>query len=316
MPIPPTKPSHDHLTSNKSVDIFGIIRALDTGINNHEEWISKVHESLVCGDIHSNPHDLNDDAHCHCKFGQWIYSSETESISDYDHFQSVVALHKQMHELARNIISKNDDKVDISGNEYRNFTTQAIDFKLHVRNLQYELMNQVCVIDHLTGAWNRYAMYSKLHQEKERLMRAGHATTLCMMDIDHFKQVNDSHGHAVGDQVLKSVIDFCHSSLRTYDSIYRYGGEEFLFCLPDSDVDETRIVIERLCADLAKLPIALPNGEILSVTASFGIAGLSKTVTVEETIQEADHALLCAKARGRDRVCCWVDGLSAYEEEQ
>lgn len=221
-----------------------------------------------------------------------------------------------MHELAHNILIKSDERIDISGSEYRNFTTHAIDFKLHVRNLQYELMSQICVIDHLTGAWNRYAMYSKLHQEKERLMRAGHPTTLCMMDIDHFKSVNDNHGHAVGDQVLKSVIDFCQSSLRTYDSIYRYGGEEFLFCLPDAEVDETRIVIERLCADLAKLPITLPDGENLSITASFGVASLSKMSSVEETIQEADHALLCAKSKGRDQVCCWIDGLSAYDEQE
>ncbi|HEA26529.1 MAG TPA: GGDEF domain-containing protein [Ectothiorhodospiraceae bacterium] len=174
-------------------------------------------------------------------------------------------------------------------------------------------MSEVCVVDHLTGAWNRYAMYSQLHQEKERLARTGDSCVICMMDIDYFKRVNDDHGHRVGDHVLKTVVGFCSDSLRKYDSIYRYGGEEFLFCLPNAGQDEARVVIERLCVSLGKQPIQLPNGESLSVTASFGISCLHKESSVEETIQKADHALLCAKAKGRDRVCCWEDGLSAFE---
>jgi diguanylate cyclase (GGDEF)-like protein len=134
-----------------------------------------------------------------------------------------------------------------------------------------------------------------------------------MMDIDYFKRVNDNHGHIAGDKVLKTVIDFCTASLRKYDSIYRYGGEEFLFCLPDAEQDEARNIIERLCASLGKHPITLPGGESLFVTASFGMTGLLKDTSIEDSIQAADHALLCAKAQGRNRVCCWEDGLSAYK---
>ena len=150
-------------------------------------------------------------------------------------------------------------------------------------------------------------MVSKLHEEKERLERLGHSCVICMMDIDHFKQINDNYDHRTGDLVLKSVVDFCRDSLRKYDSIYRYGGEEFLFCLPDADQGEVEVIIERLRAALARHPITLPNGESLSVTASFGIATLRKEISVEDSIQAADHALLCAKTKGRDRVCCWDD---------
>ncbi|MCW8826913.1 MAG: diguanylate cyclase [Gammaproteobacteria bacterium] len=294
-------------------DVFTSIRALDTGIANHEAWLSQIHQSLICGGGHDNPNDTCEDAHCRCKFGQWLYSSETDDFQELDSFHSVVEKHQKMHALARNLLIKKENRLEIVEKEYSKFTSQAISFKLDVRNLQYILMSQVCVVDHLTGAWNRYAMYSKLHQEKERLTRAGHPSTICMMDLDHFKEVNDTYGHKVGDKVLATVIEFCRTGLRTYDSIYRYGGEEFLFSLPDAELSEVRSVIERLCDGLGKHPILLPNGESLSVTASFGIASLKKSTSIEDTIQEADHALLCAKAKGRDQVCCWEDGLSLFE---
>ncbi|MCK5002932.1 MAG: diguanylate cyclase [Gammaproteobacteria bacterium] len=303
----------DQIDPDATHDIFCSIQAMDTGISNHEVWISQVHQSLICQHGHSNPADLCEDAHCRCKFGQWLYSPDTEVLKAHDSFHSVVEKHQQMHALARKILKKSENKQDIAEDEYRDFTSQAIAFKLEVRNLQYMLMSQVCVIDHLTGAWNRYAMYSKLHEEKERLARTRHSCTLCMMDIDYFKRINDEHGHTVGDKVLKAVIGFCRASLRKYDSIYRYGGEEFLFCLPDVEQDEARIIIERLCVNLGKYPIPLPNGESLSVTASFGIACMQNNSSVEDTIQSADHALLCAKAKGRARVCCWEDGLSTFK---
>jgi diguanylate cyclase len=298
---------------NTTHDVFSGIKALDQGIANHEVWINEVHQSLVCGNAHPNPFDLCEDAHCRCKFGQWLYGADTEALKDLEHFHYVVEKHLKMHALARKILTKSENKQRIDEDEYRDFNSLATGFKLDVRNLQYELMTQVCVVDHLTGAWNRYAMYSKLHQEKERQMRAGHCCTICMMDVDHFKRVNDNYGHSVGDLVLKSVIDFCRISLRKYDSIYRYGGEEFLFCLPDADLDEAVNIIERLCVSLGKHSISLPSGDKLFVTASFGIASMQENIAVDDCIQRADHALLCAKSQGRDCVCCWEDDSSASE---
>jgi len=300
------------IENNSTDDIFCKIQALDTGISNHESWIAQVHQSLICQHGHSNPDDLCEDAHCRCKFGQWLSSSDTAALMDYESFHSVVEKHQLMHALARQILQKSERKQSINEDEYRNFTSHAIAFKLEVRNLQYTLMSQVCVIDHLTGAWNRYAMNAKLLEEKERLLRLGHSSAICMMDIDHFKRINDKHGHTVGDVVLKTVVGFCRDSLRKYDSIYRYGGEEFLFCLPDADQDEAHSIIERLCISLREYPIPTANGESLSITASFGIACMLDEDPIEDTIRSADHALLYAKTQGRNRVCCWEDGLSTF----
>jgi len=295
-----------------SHDIFSTIRALDTGITNHESWINHVHQSLICQSHTPNPDDLCDDAHCRCKFGKWLYSSETEQLKQNELFHSIVNKHQNMHALARDILQKGSSQQNIDEDEYCEFTSQVMAFKLEVRNLQYDLMSQVCIVDHLTGAWNRYAMHSKLNQEKERMLRTGHTSVICMMDIDHFKLINDNHGHNVGDSVLKTVIEFCRANLRKYDTIYRYGGEEFLFFLPDTQQEEAKIIIERLCIDLAKHPTPLASGDNLTVTASFGIACMDEKNSVEDSIQLADHALLFAKAQGRNQVCCWENGLNAF----
>jgi len=100
-----------------------------------------------------------------------VYSAKSEKLKEYEPFHSVVEKHEKMHELPRQILQKSSNKQEVTEDEYRDFTSHAIAFKLEVRNLQYVLMSQVCVIDHLTGAWNRYAMYSKLLEEKERLLR-------------------------------------------------------------------------------------------------------------------------------------------------
>lgn len=303
----PNNTLSDQLDVDVMHDVFSSIWALDAGISNHEVWIGQLHQSLICENEHANPADLYPDAHCHCKFGQWLYSTETETLKQHASFDTVEQKHQQMHDLARHLLDKTQNSQRISEQEYCDFTAQAMAFKLEVRNLQYLLMSQVCVVDHLTGAWNRYAMYSKLNQEKERLERTGHPCSICMMDIDYFKRINDNHGHAVGDQVLREVINFCRTTLRKYDSIYRYGGEEFLFILPDAEQDETRTVIKRLCDSLREHSIPLPEGESLAITASFGIASMQKGISVDDTIRSVDHALLCAKAKGRDCVCDWED---------
>lgn len=302
-----------HIDTHDTQDLFCIIRALDRGITHHESWFSLIHQSLICDSPHSNPDDLRDDAHCCCKFGQWLYGVDTDTLKSLDSFIYVVETHEKMHDLAKKLLIKSDNNEKIAESEYRNFTSQTKDFKLNVRNLQYKLMSQICIVDHLTGAWNRHVMYARLHQEKEKLLRAGYTCSICMLDIDYFKRINDTHGHIAGDQVLKAVTEFCISNLREYDSIYRYSGEEFLICLPDAEQIEVKTIIDRLCVRLRDHAIVLADGVELSVTASFGVACLDQYISIEDSIQAADHALLCAKAKGRDRVCFWDIDFNSFQ---
>ena len=156
--------------------------------------------------------------------------------------------------------------------------------------------------DHLTGLWNRGRILEYLQREVSRSRRKTLPVAVLMADIDHFKRINDSHGHATGDTVLREVSQRMRMVLRDYDGIGRYGGEEFLVVLPGAPEEGARIVAERIRAAVSSRPVADASLE-LAVSLSLGIA-CSVTVGLEPDvlIQVADQALYRAKELGRNQV--------------
>lgn len=157
--------------------------------------------------------------------------------------------------------------------------------------------------DSLTGLWNRPAIMERLTAEMERSRRWNREHCLVMLDIDHFKRINDTLGHRAGDQVLREFADRLRRALRPYDMLGRYGGEEFLIVISDSDRDGTRQQAERLRHCLEAQPI-LTDGGPVQVTASFGVgtAMAGSHPSLAGLINAADKALYQAKANGRNRV--------------
>ncbi|RLW61330.1 MAG: hypothetical protein B6D70_09345 [gamma proteobacterium symbiont of Stewartia floridana] len=126
-----------------------------------------------------------------------------------------------------------------------------------------------------------------------------------MMDFDHFKNINDSHGHQEGDMVLKTAIRYILDSIRPFDMLFRYGGEEFLLCLPGTDLVTANFAIERLRIGIENLTISGITKAEMRVTASFGMTALSNEIFIEESIHRADQALYHAKTTGRNRLIAW-----------
>ena len=285
---------------------FDVVHALDEGIRNHEAWIKGLHQTLVCDEAHANGADLGEEPHRCCAFGRWYYGDAQHSpIHDHKLFVPLGDIHQSMHGAARDILLAKEGGERIEVDAYDRFINQANLFKLEVRNIQYDMMSRVCAVDQLTGVWNRYAMQFKLNQEHERVSRGNESACIAVMDLDHFKVVNDTHGHPEGDHVLRTLIGFCRGRLRKYDSMFRYGGEEFLICLPDTNQNDAAALIERLREAVAATPIRLSNGEEVCVTASFGVACLAPDKQLDDAIHQADTALLRAKQEGRDRVRIW-----------
>ena len=161
--------------------------------------------------------------------------------------------------------------------------------------------------DALTGIWNRRAITEILERELSRGVRKSQATSLLIVDVDHFKAINDSYGHLVGDEVLQHVSRRMEQLIRNYDSLGRFGGEEFLVCLPESDPVGALVVANRICSDISSRPVEVDDGEV-EVTVSIGLASfdpnsLNSPVTCDEVIKAADDALYQAKRSGRNRVC-------------
>ncbi len=159
-------------------------------------------------------------------------------------------------------------------------------------------LDRMARLDALTRVLNRHGLRLTMRDGEA----AGGSSSIVLLDIDHFKRVNDSHGHATGDAVLQAVAEALESTVRGGDSVARYGGEEFLLLLPGVGVRTALIVAERARAAVAKVRIAAPTGEV-AVTISAGIAERAVGETSESAIARADAALYRAKHEGRDRVC-------------
>ena len=147
-------------------------------------------------------------------------------------------------------------------------------------------------------------MLEALESELERTRRTGVHTGLIMIDLDHFKRLNDDYGHEAGNKALQWSSSLWRSNIRRIDMPCRYGGEEFSIILPGSRLTQVARAAERLRAALVGAPLRL-NGDVVSLTASFGVDayGEKEDLTVEEFIKRTDRYLLEAKSKGRNRVC-------------
>ncbi len=158
--------------------------------------------------------------------------------------------------------------------------------------------------DALTGLPNRRAMEQRLQLEWDRSQRYGKPFVVVCADVDHFKHINDLYGHAVGDQALAAVAKALQASARDTDHVSRFGGEEFLILMPESQAQGDGLpTAERLRMAVAGLALTGPDGQAIPLTASFGVAGWAASDTSRENVvQRADKALYEAKARGRNCV--------------
>lgn len=165
---------------------------------------------------------------------------------------------------------------------------------------------RLATIDPLTGLHNRRYGLPHLARIAERAVHSGRQFAVLVIDIDRFKTVNDSWGHAAGDAVLTEVSRRLKADLRTIDLVARIGGEEFMAVLPDCGIEAAQITAERLRRAVGDQPVRLPSGPTVSVTISIGLAmggGLADSAPEAEAIlARADHALLAAKAEGRNQV--------------
>ena len=161
---------------------------------------------------------------------------------------------------------------------------------------------QLAQHDPLTGLFNRRGFLERALHAHELAMRDAQPLSLVLLDIDHFKDVNDRHGHDAGDRALAAVADRLRLLSRRDDVIARWGGEEFVLLLPDTSRDAAYAFAELLRADLAHMVVTLADGRTVAMTASLGVAGASHAARLEDLLRHADSALYAAKQAGRNRV--------------
>ncbi|WP_459901011.1 PAS domain S-box protein [Desulfobaculum senezii] len=173
------------------------------------------------------------------------------------------------------------------------------------RRRMEEELRLMATRDALTGALNRRRFMEKGENEVRRARRYGHALTALMLDLDHFKVINDTYGHHTGDEVLRAVVDACHDTLRDSDVFGRLGGEEFAVILTETTAEAACDVAERLRQRIESISSVSSEGEPLHFTASIGLSTLRDTdTTLEDVLRRADDNLYEAKQQGRNRLVC------------
>lgn len=182
---------------------------------------------------------------------------------------------------------------------------QEISTQLEMRNNQLDELNQqlstIAIHDKLTGLYNRHFIVEQLAMQHDLFVRYGTVCSVVLLDIDYFKQVNDRHGHAAGDNVLVAFSRRIERELRQGDIFARYGGEEFMLVMPITDLDAALHLANRILGEIAGTPL-IDQPIPLNITASFGVAQLRSGEAVEDWLNRADQALYRAKGNGRNCV--------------
>jgi diguanylate cyclase (GGDEF)-like protein len=199
----------------------------------------------------------------------------------------------------------------------RNRAAQQLEEDLERQRIEKEvalataaLFERLALHDGLTGLLNRRALDERLAREYERACRHGHPWAIALLDLDNFKGINDTHGHFVGDEVLKAVAQLCRRAVREVDSVARYGGEEFVVLFPESTAETAAAVCERLRRQVVEYRWeGLAPG--LRVTLSGGLAAWPELSSVQALLQAADRRLYRAKQLGRNRICAGAEAPAA-----
>jgi diguanylate cyclase (GGDEF)-like protein len=178
----------------------------------------------------------------------------------------------------------------------------------------HDLLSARAQLDGLTGLWNRSYFDRRIHEEMLAVQRYGRVVSLVLMDLDHFKRLNDAYGHPFGDLVLQRVGEVLLATLREVDAPCRYGGEEFALVLTETALPGALTAVRRIREQLEAIRL-VQKGETVSIRASFGVSsteGMSPptTTTVEKLVRLADEALYAVKREGRDGVRCAAPAAS------
>lgn len=297
-------------------DAERIVRRLAPALQAHGEWIQSIHTMLICRSV-EGCRALEEDGDADTELGRWFAEENIDFICRHPEYETAMREHRKLYAVARKLCDAVLDDRPIGRDEYAAFAEGISRLDRSLEALVKELWDLLRYTDPLTGIATRFAMLPRLREEHQRVRRTGLMSSVCMVDLDHFKRINDTWGHHAGDAVLEAVSAYLVQNLRRYDQVCRYGGEEFVLMLPNTEPEQAVPIVDRLRRGLADLRVPIGD-KVLRTTASFGIAPLLADQPIGVSIDRADRAMYVAKRAGRDRVHVWSeddDGQDFSAEE-
>lgn len=296
-------------------EISLILTELDRAISANQKWLNDFHRGLISKE--SIPEEfMQDHAHSKTMFGQWLYSNEHSLLLSNPGVQNIEKCYRLLHEEARKLAVMYHENLDIPIDSYNEFIKHLTQYQIKVTSFRDALIETKGIFDPLTGLMGRQTLMLQLSKEHSLVSRGLHDCAIVMIDIDHFKAVNDNYGHQSGDTALCYLAQCIRFHLRPYDSPFRYGGEEFLICLPNISRKNAFQVMDRMRDEVESMPIDLTENREINITISIGIAMMEPDGPVDETIAKADAALYSAKKNGRNKVVMAKPSVKAPESPE
>ena len=292
------------------IDLRATLEQLERVHRDHAEWRDGLLRSIACR-LRPDASAYRPDAYLHCRFGRWLYAEAADVLRERPAFALLEVPHREAHRAAARLLAQSADGGPAAPEDFDRLLAASGQLGEALGHLRREIEDAFGRRDPLTGAHGRVELLPELDEWRGLARRRVEPTCIVFMDVDHLKEINDRHGHAVGDKVLAGAVRYVEEHLRPYDRIFRYGGDEFVISLPGTGVADALHLVERIRDGLARLAfVTSVDGEEIRATASFGVALLDAETRVEQSIDRADKALLQAKAAGRNRVVGWEPSIT------
>jgi len=282
----------------------GIVSAIERAVREVDDRLARFHRSAIAK-VAPDEDLLGLGAHGRSEFGIWYGERRDNPPINQPAFESLVVLHEALLNHIALLAERSWKAPKVPVEEYDALLDKVRAFDDQANRLTRAFRAAISDLDPLTGAQTRQVMEKELKREMQRARRSGSPSSLALADIDKFKSINDTYGHAAGDRVLSAMVGLLIENLRPYDNVYRFGGEEFLLCLPDTGPEEGRRVLNRVRESIAATPIPIDGGRSLHITVSFGVTLMVPRRSLQDLMERADEALYAAKRNGRNRVEVW-----------
>ncbi len=281
--------------NRKFKEIDDTVRSLNQSTDAHFRWLVKILRFIDSRNV-DLPEISSDEAHLHCEFGHWLNTRLLEEREDTNFLLDINKKHIHVHQACRNLISaieqhrQTNDVFNLFEESLLAFTEALTHYKVHLLQLRTSY-------DALTGLPLRRILDESFASMNKELGADG--LYLLLLDIDHFKKVNDNYGHLNGDIVLRSLALNISNNIRRSESMYRYGGEEFIFVLHASNDQDAVAIAERLRRDIARLE-TIAGEHLIRVTFTGGLTRIHEGEALREVLERADIALYTGKKSGRN----------------